>query len=562
MFIDARRIADQTVLETDICIVGAGAAGITLARQFIGQPFRVCLLESGGLRMTRATQRLYGGESVGLPYELDTTRSRFFGGSTNCWGGFCRPFEDHHFAYRDWVPDSGWPIRAADLRAYYERAHQVCGLDSRDYDAERRLRAVEGEGLQPLPLATDRLQTSIAQLNKDRRLFGKAFRDELGRAPNVTVCLHANVVELKAGEDARCIETLRVATLAGNGLHVRSQIFVLASGAIENARLLLASNTVDRRGLGNRYDRVGRYFMEHPTQAVAEIDMAEAARRWFKAYVDRYAVLRWPVAAEINVSYAVQKDERLLDSAAHIEFVLDGEKTEGAAAAKRLYRDAWRGTLPPDPAKHVGAILKAPLSVATFAWGLFSCSERLVRSRGIAVSTEQSPNPDSRVTLAADRDPLGLPRVRLDWRLNQLDHDSMQRTARIIEDELRRAGLLSASRRLTEPEAPRWNWHQMGTTRMHEDPKRGVADAHCRVHGIANLFVAGSSVFPTAGNHTPTLTIIALAIRLGDHICSTISRGNVVDLQDRTAHGPAAKAGDFAAAWAARGGLRPRPSTF
>jgi choline dehydrogenase-like flavoprotein len=131
MYIDARRIPAGTTLDADVCIVGAGAAGIALAREFVGGPLRVCLLESGGFRMDRATQRLYVGESVGVPYDLETTRSRFFGGSTNCWGGFCRPFEPYHFERRDWVPDSGWPLSRDDLEPYYLRGHDVFGLPAR-----------------------------------------------------------------------------------------------------------------------------------------------------------------------------------------------------------------------------------------------------------------------------------------------------------------------------------------------------------------------------------------------------------------------------------------------
>src|SRR5512134_2590924 len=115
MFIDARRISDGSIIDVDICVIGGRAAGITLGLEFTGKGFHVCLLESGGLRMQRQTQQLYEGETVGLPYELDTTRSRYFGGSTNCWGGFSRPFPPMHFMKREWVPYSGWPFTVDEL---------------------------------------------------------------------------------------------------------------------------------------------------------------------------------------------------------------------------------------------------------------------------------------------------------------------------------------------------------------------------------------------------------------------------------------------------------------
>ncbi len=234
MFIDARRVSEGSTIDADICVIGGGAAGITLGRELLGTGFRVCLLESGGLRMQRQTQQLYEGESVGLPYELDTTRSRYFGGSTNCWGGFSRPFENFHFARRDWIPESGWPIAREQLKPYYDRAHDVCGLEA-SYDADSSLASLGNKDLRPLRFANSRLLTSITRLSKDRRCFGKAFRQELGRSDEVSVYLHANALDLQASENAATVKDVRVATLAGNQFRVRAHWFIMAAGAIENA---------------------------------------------------------------------------------------------------------------------------------------------------------------------------------------------------------------------------------------------------------------------------------------------------------------------------------------
>jgi hypothetical protein len=212
MFIDAREVPDGIRIEADICIIGGGAAGITLAHEFSGQPFRVCLLESGGFRLEKETQRLYEGEIVGIPYDLETTRSRFLGGGTNCWAGFNRPFEEYHFETRDWVADSGWPISRADLEPYYVRAHVVCGIRSDGYDPEVELRTLKGHHLQPLPLAGTRTLTRLCQLSKSRRRFGKVFRGELRHMHNVAIYLHANAVELERSSDGNLIDGLCVAT--------------------------------------------------------------------------------------------------------------------------------------------------------------------------------------------------------------------------------------------------------------------------------------------------------------------------------------------------------------
>jgi choline dehydrogenase-like flavoprotein len=557
MYIDARKLDDGTVIESDICIIGGGAAGITMARRLIAIGVRVTLLESGGLRMERDTQQLYEGENVGLPYELDTTRSRYFGGSTNCWGGFSRPFEDYHFQARDWVPESGWPIGPADVESYYGAAHEACGIEN-DYRPEPVLTGVPDQNLQPLRLADgSRLQTSLTRLSKDRRCFGKAYRDELDRATNVTVYLHANAVELRTTADGNSIEHVQVRTLAGNRMRVEARWFVLATGAIENARLLLASNSIEAAGVGNRHDQVGRYFMEHPRTVVAEVSLANGAEQAMKAYLPRYALLRLPVAAEMNLSFGVQRDERLLDGAAYLELVLEGEEAASTKAMKQLFWDIWRGVRPRQPMQQIGAVLSSPLSLATFGWGLLSCSERFVRCRRITFIAEQCPNPDSRVMLSQELDPLGMPRVKLDWRTTELDRTTVRRTAEILTEELGRTGILQIDKLLPNVEGdaltPTWNWHHMGTTRMHEDETRGVVDTNCKVHGVANLFVAGSSVFPTAGNHTPTLTIVALALRLTDHLTALMARKPVTLAQrrSRTAGAP----GQVPAAKAARGSL-------
>jgi choline dehydrogenase-like flavoprotein len=522
MFIDARRISDGSIIEAEICVIGGGAAGITLGRELSGKGFRVCLLESGGLRMQRQTQQLCEGETVGIPYELDTTRSRYFGGSTNCWGGFSRPFEQFHFAKRDWVPESGWPISHGDLQPFYGRAHELCGIEA-TYDWESALASLNDDDVRPLPFASGRLLTSITRLSKERRCFGKAYRGDLGRSDNVTVYLHANATDLQATENAASVKDVGVATFAGNKFRVRARWFILAAGAIENARLLLASTSVEARGLGNSSDCVGRYFMEHPRYKMAEVALSTSTTRISKAYMPRYALLRLPIAAEINIAHAVQKQEGLLDSAAYIDLVLKGEEAASTIAVKELFWDLWRGVRPRNPAKRIAAVLSSPLSLVAFGWGLFVPSESFVESRRITLITEQSPNRDSRITLSRQRDRLGLNKVKLDWRLTDLDRYTARRSAAILSQELERAGILTTTNMLPgdggdDVLAPTWNWHHMGTTRMHEDAKNGVVDADCRVHGIGNLYIAGSSVFPTAGNHAPTFTILSLALRLADHV--------------------------------------------
>jgi choline dehydrogenase-like flavoprotein len=244
-----------------VCIVGAGAAGITLARECIKQPFRVCLLESGGLDYNEDIQSLYQGENTGLPYyPLDASRLRYFGGTTNHWAGMCRPLDDIDFAARAWIPYSGWPFGRSHLDPFYARAHLICQLGSFTYDTG----AWETPDTPRFPLSSDRVMTKITQQSPPTR-FGQVYQDEIVRADNVITYLHANAVEVETADTAQTVTRLRVACLQGPQFWVAARQFILATGAIENARLLLLSNKAQSAGLGNQNDLVGRFFMEHPS---------------------------------------------------------------------------------------------------------------------------------------------------------------------------------------------------------------------------------------------------------------------------------------------------------
>ncbi|MGI8874162.1 MAG: FAD-dependent oxidoreductase [Egibacteraceae bacterium] len=263
MFADARSVATDTTLEADLCIVGAGAAGITLARAFSGSPVRVVVLESGDMEFDGDTQALYDGPSVGLPFpSLSTPRLRYFGGTTNHWGGICRPFEDEDFEAQDGIPFTGWPIRRTDVASFYPEAARICGVTSEEWDVDDWVRRHE---FSPLPVEGTAIVNRVAQVvPRDARSFGDVYSDELRRSGNVTVYLNGNVTGIETDRAGRRVTSVRAATLSGNRFSVQARAFVVAAGAIENARLLLVSNERWPRGLGNSHDLVGRFFSEHP----------------------------------------------------------------------------------------------------------------------------------------------------------------------------------------------------------------------------------------------------------------------------------------------------------
>ena len=486
MFVDTRSIEAGARLACDVCIIGAGAAGISLARELRGARARVCVLESGGLEPDGDTQALYRGRGVGLAGDgyLETSRLRYFGGSTNHWWGMCAPLDAHDFEARPWVPHSGWPVSRADLDPYYARAQPICQLGPFDYDPD----AWDPD---PPPLGPRSLRR-MWQYGPPTR-FGAVYREELRASTNVAVHLFANAVDLAATDSGRRVEHVVVKTLQGGQFTVAARAVALAAGGIENPRLLLGSDGVVKAGLGNGRDLVGRFFMEHPHRQPAGEILFDDPR--LAAWGQKREARGARFLVNLGVRPEVQRQHRLLNG------------------SLQLWR-SWRAETQPE-----GSLLGLLRDLAAGAGaGPPQRAELFARF-------EQAPSAESRVRLSEERDALGQRRVVLDWRLGALERDSLRRTLEILAEDLAAAG--TARVRIEDASAagaPEFTGgeHHMGTTRMSGDPSTGVVDRDCRVHGIENLYVAGSSVFPTVGWANPTLTIVALSLRLADHLKRTL----------------------------------------
>jgi len=276
MIIDLEKSTHDVLLEAEVCIVGAGAAGVALARDLMKAGRDVCLLEGGGMDYEEKTQTLFEGENVGMEYyDLDHSRLRFFGGTTNIWGGRSVPLDPIDFEKRDWVPHSGWPITLDDLQEYYRIAHDSLELGGGKL------------GLSPIDFNPGEITTRFWRFDDLAERFNSRRSDDLINSENVRIVLHANTTGLHATENAMGINYLNAQTMQGKKLQVKASHFVLACGAIENARLLLASNSVEANGIGNEYDQLGRYFMEHPHGRVAHIETQDPAAFW-ALYRKRY----------------------------------------------------------------------------------------------------------------------------------------------------------------------------------------------------------------------------------------------------------------------------------
>ncbi len=522
MLIDGREVESGSIQEADVCIIGAGAAGITLALEFENANFSVALLESGGLESDPATQALYEGESVGRTHvPLASSRVRFFGGTTNHWGGWCRPLEEVDFEERSWVADSGWPIKRADLDPHYRRAHEIVGLGPFIYDAAGWQERGQGE---PMQLDPQRFTTVMFQMRATR--FGMAHRERVLNLPNVRTFIHSNVTELVSASPGNAITQVKVATLGGNSFTLRARIFILACGAIENARLLLASNRTHTRGIGNEHDLVGRYFMDH-LQLVGGAEFVPVDSRFDPAlYLQRNPGDLQVFGAVIPTVPTMQQNNLLgfgVTLTPRFPDYLDRSANSEAWESFRALARRLTGRPSDRPlSEHIWNVLRNLDQVANAAYGRLAAS-RLVQYYTVKIQGEQRPNPDSRVTLDTQRDALGNPRARLDWRLTDEDLSTLRNGLQLWAQEVGRAGvgrlrILDQVRNVPWQEAVIGSWHHMGTTRMSADARSGVVNPDCRVFSMRNLYIAGSSVFPTVGYANPTLTLTALAVRLAQHV--------------------------------------------
>lgn len=512
MFIDGRSVPEGTVVETDLAIIGAGPAGISIARELAGSGISVTLLESGGFEFDADTQDLYEGEMDGVDYPLTSSRLRYFGGSTNHWGGWCRPLEPLDFEVRDWVENSGWPITRQTLDPYYDRAREVCEIRSGEFD---NAAAWTADGT-PLPLPGGEVVTRFFLYSPPTR-FGTRYRADIERAKNITCYLNSNVLEIVPAENAAQVETLRIGTLSGVRFTVKPKICILAAGGIENARILLLSNSVQKEGLGNGNDVVGRYFMEHPhipSPATFLVTDPDLVARFYRTYTGTdKGVIRG----------CLMFSEDYLRRTRRMGTVL----TFGMVQPVRA--ETGRGPDEKDPAAFT---MPSVLQLARSTTSAPATGEELGWRLGVGCAGEQEPNPASRVTLSEQKDALGLNRTKLSWRLKKTDADSLRGN---LETVARAFGGWGEGRvRILFPERDEWTeaegWgnHHLGTTRMADDPKKGVTDANCRVHGLSNLYIAGSSLYPTGGTVNPTLTLVALALRLSDHLKLRFAQTNAV----------------------------------
>jgi choline dehydrogenase-like flavoprotein len=552
VILDAKNIENLAQLTTDVCIVGSGAAGITLALELGRHNIDVIVLTGGRERESAADRDLYRGTpAAGHPHEpLEENRRRVFGGTTVAWGGRCIPLEPIDFSPRPWVPHSGWPVTYGEVRPYFDRAMELCEAGPFSFDAATVFPPDRG------PLLDDFDNEDISTTNLERwsppTNFAKRYKNELRQAPSLQVILGGHAVHVQLDADGKSVKHIVASASGEHRFFVTGRSYVLAAGGLENPRLLLNSDDVQSTGIGNSADLVGRFYMSHLTGVVEKVTMADprpVLRSAFEKDSEgvycrrRFALTPFAqTTREVGnaiatlhrppISSAVHRDPLFsaaflaksyrdvarqgspgavlvglrASSAARSEHwrVLAGTRADSIAAVARIFRDRYLSK------RRLPSVL-APSSAA---------------EQHILYQTEHAPNPDSRVILADDRDAFGLRRMTVLPAFSDVDAETVVELHRLLAERFDKTGLGHVEfneQRLREhisdyPGQFNSQAHQLGTTRMSLEPADGVVDVNCEVHGVSGLFVMGGSVFPTGGHANPTLTIVALSVRLAAYL--------------------------------------------
>jgi choline dehydrogenase-like flavoprotein len=558
MLVDARTLASGTLVDADLCIVGGGPAGLTLAHALSGAGIRIVLVETGGEKKDSDAEALLGGATRNSRFAPMTMyRRRVLGGASTIWGGRCVPMDPIDFAVRDHVPCSGWPVSFDDIAQFYPEATEICEAGRPDYDAHNAIPDAPPyiAGFGSDIVRTDSFERFSLPTNLWRR-----FSSELLPSGNVTILTHATVVDLTLGPDGANVDQAGCATLEGLRFRVGARKFVLACGGVEVFRLLAVSRAQRPAGLGNEHGVLGRYFMSHIEGSIASLQLnsPETPITWGFDTTDDGIYGR----RRIYVDHDQQMRSGLLNTILRLHHANPASPGHRNAVlsmmflAKSLILPEYRRKITmaernAQAQEATGATfwLAHLRNVALGAPGLALFLTTWIAKRNLArrkmpyvvlasstgtypldFNAEQEPNPDSRLLVANETDRFGVPFADVDWRMTENDARSVAETHRIIDAELRRSGVARLEYRDPDIEAEvarsatPIGGHHLGAARMGTDPKTSVVDANLRLHSVANLYVASGAVFPTSGHANPTLTILALALRLATHLKATAHR--------------------------------------
>ncbi|MEM8859814.1 MAG: GMC family oxidoreductase [Chloroflexota bacterium] len=525
-FLNANQIDSNAYLHADVCIIGSGAAGIAVAQKLNQTKLKVIILEAGGLKYEEDLQRDY---RYLFPNwfrgEWAATRTRAVGGTTIAWYGRCTQMEPIDFEKREWVQNSGWPIDCQSIDQYKKEAleflhvPEAAGIDPDFWGYNVSREAFRNGELEPRNFIWSN-PTDMTTVH------GAWLRD----SPNISLYYYAFAQEIDPSPSNDHIDSVHVKNLNGDRFQIKASKVILAGGTVENCRLLLLSQKNSAQGVGNDHDNVGRYYMDHPRiEGESYIRINKALPNWENVYrhLDETETTHGVLQFFLAMSEEFQRQHKLLNHCTMLRPVFYEKRSNSYLAAKRIYHAA--------KGRNLSDLHKTDALKAAYGFGkLVKTGIKQVIGTPLTVShmelidqLEQEPNPNSRVTLSQQKDRFNQPLAHIDWQIDESTTYSLRKFHQLIDKHLKANNL----GKLTSPhlEIPDHvadytdACHPAGTTRMSDMPQDGVVDKNCAVHGFDNLFIAGGSVFPTSGHENPTLTIVALALRLAEHI-KTLSR--------------------------------------
>lgn len=515
-YIDIRSQKPADEIIADICIIGGGAAGVTIAAHLESTGSRIVILESGGKVLEGETQLLYSAKQTGERYfDLTTCRLRYFSGTTNHWGGFCRENDPIDYEGRPELNIPSWPVGKDELSPFIHKAQALLGLNREEFDPAIKAAKHGVNPNQLLERASPDFLTKIFQIAKKRKIH-EILEEKLSQTKNIDVYLHANATHIELAKNGESVDHIIVKSLEGTEFKAKAKFYIVAAHAIESARLLLVSNNVLPTGIGNTSGWVGKNFMEH---IHIESGIFYPGGNFPSLYNFHWAEKRG-INANLSFSASAMKREGIMQYYCRFSpiYGYEGLYNHFSSLRNRFWKPADLQAM-----KSMAAIFSDIPDSLRFMGGIAFGRDKLTPTAfHLDQRIEQSPNSNSYIKLTDEKDILGVRKIAFNWDFSELDVKTFNKGQELVMREFTRLGLgrfdaPNITSDLVRQKA-RGHYHHIGTLRMASSASAGVVDKNCKLFGIDNLYACGSGIFPTAGYSGPTMMIISFSIRLAEHL--------------------------------------------
>ncbi len=551
MFIDAESLENATTFNSDIAVVGAGPAGIVLALELAKAGYDVVLIESGRLQFSEEIQNLAEANHFDPKFHapMSECTRRQLGGTSIIWGGRCLPYDPIDFDKREYIPNSDWPVSYMELTGYFQRACDYFFCGKSEFDI-KNIPNIEQKSIIP-DLPDAEVLTSTLERWSLPTNFGKEYFNDLKQSAKITLIYGLTCTEIGTNDKGDRVELIQGKTIGGKTIHVKCQKYILSGGAVNTTRLLLASDRKHHGGIGNHSGLLGKFYMGHLSGDIASIHFTTPPKKTIYGF-DRdpdkiYLRRRFSFTREFlnekqipnivawlgSPKFGDPSHQNGILSSAYLALTMPVLKNYLTSTALR------KGAIGEEEQgiywAHVRNVLKdfaqALTFVPSFGYGRYIAKRKIpalfvysaANEYPLHYHSEQVPNANSTVSLSDERDALGMRKININLQCTQQDIDGVVQAHQYWDQHLRKNNCGYLKYGTDDPEASVWEqagdgFHQVGTTRMSENPQNGVVGTNCNVHGVENLFVSSSSVFVTSGQANSTFMIVVFALRLADHL--------------------------------------------